>query len=262
MNNSNSGDGVFSTAASRGLSCITWQTGPFLFGFGKKDLSMEDLSKGFPELEWEHLKQVHSARVVESTKTSDPRAKEGAYALVEADAHFTVVPKLALAIKTADCLPVLIGAFSGDAEKPGGKPHAVCAIHAGWRGVNTDIIQNSIRALLEKGYAPTKMTVAIGPHIQMKSFEVGIDVAKELKEAAKRAKVPDPQSVISSHKSDASKRMIDLVTIARHQLTSFAIPENQIHTLDIDTLTTPEWASFRRNGANAGRNLSFAAVLP
>ena len=243
-----------STTASQGLSCVTWETGPFLFGFGKKDLSMETLAAGFPDLSWAHLKQVHSARVVESANP------EAAAPLAEADAHFTTQPNLALVIKTADCLPVLIGAFSGEAEKPEGKPHAVCAIHAGWRGVGTDIIQNSVRALLERGYAPTKMTVAIGPHIQLKSFEVGIDVARELKEAAKRAKVPDPQSVIHPHATDPSKRRVDLVTIARHQLTSLAVPIAQIHTLDVDTLTTPEWASFRRDGKSAGRNLSFVGT--
>ena len=236
MNDSEFKDGVF------------WETGPFLFGFGKKHLSMEDLEKKYPELRWSHVKQVHSARVTESPSTEEP---------VEADAHFTTTPDLGLIIKTADCLPVMIGAFSGDAGTPNGKPHAVCAIHAGWRGVNTDIIQNSVRALLERGYAPTKMSVAIGPHIQLKSFEVGLDVAKELKDAAKRAKVPDPQSVISTHEFDSTKRKVDLLTIAKHQLTSLSIPLSQIRTLDIDTLTTPEWSSFRRDGKNAGRNLSF-----
>lgn len=246
---------VFSTEASRNLDLVSWKTGPFLFGFGRKNLSMESLSAGFPELTWEHLKQVHSATIVESTKSSDPRAHTGAYALVEADAHFTRTDRLATVIKTADCVPVLIACASED------QPSAVCAIHAGWRGVQTDIVQNSMRALLQRGYAPTKMTVAIGPHILLRSFEVGLDVARDLKEAAKRAGVADPQSVIHAHSSDGAKRMVDLETIVRHQLTSFSIPPSSIHTLSIDTKTSPEWASYRRDGANAGRNLSFIAKL-
>lgn len=254
-------ENVFSDLSSSGTALVEWKMGPFVFGFGKKNLSMEMLAAKYPALQWEHLKQIHSAKVVESTGPSDSRTNIGAYALIEADAHFTVRSHLGVVVKTADCVPVLIAAASSTAGTPGGQPHAVCAIHAGWRGVNTDIVQASVKALLERGYAPTRMTVALGPHIRLQSFEVGLDVARDLKAAAKRAGVTDPQSVIYSHKSDAAKRMVDLETIVRHQLMSYQIPKANIHTFPIDTLTTPEWASFRRDGANAGRNLSFVAVI-
>lgn len=247
----------FEDHSAQGSELVTWQSGPFLFGFGKKNLSMDALSKRYPDFKWEHLKQIHSAKIVESTKASDPRSAQGAYALVEADAHFTVVPNLATVVKTADCVPVLIAAASGEADLRSGRPHAVCAIHAGWRGVATDIVQNSVRALLERGYAPTRMIVALGPHIRVKSFEVGLDVARDLKAAAKRAGVGDPQSVIYEHPSNSAKRKVDLETIVRHQLMMFQIPSTSIHSLPIDTLTSADWASFRREGANAGRNLSF-----
>lgn len=234
---------------------LTRKIGSFLFGFGKRELSMEALAAKYPTLQWEHLKQVHSAKVVESLKPSDPRSSSGAYAVVEADAHFTIVPNLALVVKSADCVPVLIACAATD------RPPAVCAIHAGWRGVNTDIVQNSVRALLEKGYAPTRMLVAVGPHIQRKSFEVGLDVARELKMTAMRAGLTDISKIIVAHKSDTSKRNVDLAAIVRAQLKFFQITETSIDTVgSIDTLTTPEWSSFRRNGANAGRNLSFIAI--
>lgn len=246
-------DSVF--AESQTLPLVTWQTGDFVFGFGKKDLSMEMLAEAYPAHEWEHLKQIHSAKVVESLKPSDPRASVGAYALVEADAHFTSVSKLALVVKSADCVPILIACAATD------QPPAVCAIHAGWRGVNTDIVQASITKLLKRGYAPTRMIVALGPHIRQKSFVVGIDVARDLKATAKRAGVADPQSVIAAHETDHAKRFVDLEMIVRQQLMSFAIPASQIHSLSIDTLTNDAWSSYRRNGANAGRNLSFVAIL-
>ena len=246
-------DSVFTESPT--LPLVTWQTGDFIFGFGKKDLSMEMLANAYPALQWEHLKQIHSAKIVESLKPSDPRSSIGAYALVEADAHFTSVPKLALVVKSADCVPVLIACAATD------QLAAVCAIHAGWRGVNTDIVQASVKELLKRGYAPTRMIVAIGPHIRQKSFVVGLDVARDLKAAAKRAGVADPQSVIAAHETDHAKRFIDLEMIVRHQLMSFAIPASQIHTLPIDTLTTEAWSSYRKNGANAGRNLSFVAVV-
>ncbi len=234
---------------------LTRKIGPFLFGFGKKELSMESLAAKYSTLSWEHLKQVHSARIVESLKPTDPRSSSGAYAIVEADAHFTTVPNLSLVVKSADCVPVLIACGAVD------KPPAVCAIHAGWRGVNTDIVLNSLRALLERGYAPTKMHVAIGPHIQQKSFEVGLDVARELKQTAMRAGLSDLSKIIVPHETDHMKRKVDLAAIVRAQLKSFQITEAAIDTVGaIDTLTSLEWSSFRRNGANAGRNLSFIAI--
>lgn len=229
--------------------------GPFLFGFGKKELAMETLAAKYPSFAWEHLKQIHSAKIVESFKPSDPRSSVGAYATVEADAHFSSVPNLALVVKSADCVPILIACASNE------KPPAVCAIHAGWRGVNTDIVQNSVRALLERGYAPSKMLVAIGPHIQQKSFEVGLDVARELKTTAMRAGLTDLSKIIVEHDHDFKKRYVDLAAIVHAQLKFFQIPETAIdHVGHIDTLTSLQWSSYRRNGANAGRNLSFVAI--
>ena len=220
------------------------QIGPFLFGFGNKDVTTEMLAKRFSKLSWSQVKQVHSAKIVESEEAS-----------VEADAHYTTRPNHALIIKSADCVPILIACPSSE------KPKAVCAIHAGWRGVTTEIVQNSVRALLEKGYAPTLMHAAVGPHIQMSSFEVGLDVALELKRAAMRAGIDDISKIIIPHELDAAKRRVDLAAIVHAQLKFFQIREAGIdHVGGLDTLTNSEWSSFRRDGAKAGRNLSFIAV--
>ncbi len=236
------------------LPLLTRTVGPFLFGYGKKELSFEQLVKGFPDLTWANLKQIHSDKIVESNQAVDlanPNA-----GLIEADAHFTTQPQLGLLIKSADCVPVLIGCASRD-KKP-----AVCAIHAGWRGVNSDIVTKSVRALLERGYAPTRMHVAIGPHIRQQSFAVGLDVARELKITALRAGLTDLSDVILPHPEDHAKRLVGLEAIVRAQLKGFLIPDSAIDTCgEIDTLSSSEWSSFRRNGANAGRNLSFIAKL-
>lgn len=247
------GDSVFSTSPA--LPLVQAKIGEFIFGFGKKNLSMQMLSEAYPAVAWEHLKQIHSAKIVESFKPSDEKSSVGACVVVEADSHFTSVANLGLVVKSADCVPVLIACAATD------QPPAICAIHAGWRGVNTDIVQISVKKLLSRHYAPTRMIAMIGPHIRRQSFEVGFNVARDLMMTAKRAGVTDPQSVITTHPTDHTKRFVDLEIIVRHQLMSLAIPGLQIHSLLIDTLTTDEWSSFRRNGANAGRNLSFIAIV-
>ena len=235
------------------LPLLIRQIGPFLFGFGKKDLSFEALSKAYPELRWANLKQTHSDKIVEAKAIDLTTPNEG---LVEADAHATSETKLGLLIKSADCVPVLIACASAV------QPPVVCAIHAGWRGVIADIVTKSVRSLLERGLAPTAMHVAIGPHIQKKSFEVGLDVARELKLTAIRAGLNDLSQIIVPHYDDPTKRLVDLAAIVRAQLKGFQIADTAIDSCgEIDTLSSSDWSSFRRNGANAGRNLSFVAKL-
>lgn len=228
-------------------------SGHFVFGFGDRDVTFEELGKLFPHLSWSQLKQTHSNLIVES-KAASASVDIPDSPLVEADAHFTTATNLGLIVKTADCVPVLIACESTDL------PRAVCAIHAGWRGVRAAIVEKSVEALLERGYAPTRMTVKIGPHIRKESFEVGLDVAKDMLEAAMSAGVLQPRSVVFAHPNDASKRRIDLELIVRHQLMKFQISSEQIETCPVDTMTSSEWSSFRRDAAKAGRNLSFAAI--
>ncbi|MFN7142367.1 MAG: laccase domain-containing protein, partial [Myxococcota bacterium] len=73
--------------------------------------------------------QVHGARVV--------RAEEASLA-VEADAIVSTVPGAVVAVRVADCVPILLAA-------PGG----VAAVHAGWRGTAADIARVALRALLD-----------------------------------------------------------------------------------------------------------------
>ena len=237
------------------LPLLIRQSGTFLFGYGKKNLSFDQLVNAYPNLKWANLKQIHSDKIVESVNGVDPSAPNDS--LIEADAHFTTEKNLALLIKSADCVPVLI-ACGSSTQSP-----AVCAIHAGWRGVNQDIVQKAVRVLLERGYAPTKMHVTIGPHIRQQSFEVGLDVALEMKQTALRAGLTDLSKVIVPHAEDPSKRNVDLELIVRAQLESFQIPIASTDTVgEIDTKSSIDWSSYRRNGASAGRNLSFIAQLP
>lgn len=65
---------------------------------------------------------------------------------------------LALAIKTADCMPIVLL----------GKTHVVF-LHAGWRGLANGILQHTLIHTIKPFYA------FIGPSIQQQSFEVEND---------------------------------------------------------------------------------------
>ena len=48
----------------------------------------------------------------------------------------------------------------------------IAAIHAGWKGAFKGIVQKVIKLMISKGCCPKNMTVAIGPSISVKNYEV------------------------------------------------------------------------------------------
>lgn len=81
-----------------------------------------------------------------------------------ADAMVTDVPGLALGILTADCVPVLFA----DTERG-----VIGAAHAGWKGALGGVLEATLRAMVALGAAPGRLTVAVGPSISQRSYEVG-----------------------------------------------------------------------------------------
>lgn len=102
-------------------------------------------------------KQVHGCGV---TTPDNP--------LDEADAHVTDQPDHTLAVRTADCVPILLATADGG---------AVAAIHAGWRGLLAEVIPHAVDALRALGHGPLEAAV-IGPCISAARYEVGPEVAQ------------------------------------------------------------------------------------
>lgn len=101
------------------------------------------------------VNQVHGARVVEAAE-----------APTDADALWTAKPGVALGIKTADCVPLLL-------EDPIGQ--RVAAVHAGWRGAIAEIPLAGLKAL---GSDAKHVRAAIGPHIRACCYAVGEELAE------------------------------------------------------------------------------------
>jgi copper oxidase (laccase) domain-containing protein len=85
-------------------------------------------------------------------------AAPGDHAGVDADAAWTDVPGAKLAIRTADCVPIVL---HGDDR--------VAVVHAGWRGLAAGVIEETIEAM---GGA---ILAHIGPHIRAGCYEFGQD---------------------------------------------------------------------------------------
>src|SRR5512139_831231 len=100
------------------------------------------------------LRQVHSARVAELGRDTNP----------EADASFTRERGQVCAVLTADCLPVLFCDRAGT---------VVAAAHAGWRGLAGGVLETTVAAML---VAPGDILAWMGAAIGPQAFEVGEEV--------------------------------------------------------------------------------------
>jgi len=112
---------------------------------------------------WTWLRQVHGADVVTVTEP-------GEHAGATADAAVTAAPGAALAVHTADCVPVLLEADG-----------VVGAAHAGWRGLHGGVLERTVAAMRALGAGD--VTAHVGPHIRSRCYEFG---AAELDEVAAR----------------------------------------------------------------------------
>jgi len=92
---------------------------------------------------------VHGANVVVVTRP-------GEHAGVEADAAITRIAGATLAIRTADCVPIVL---EGD--------DVLGVVHAGWRGLAAGIVDATIAAMGSVSAA------TVGPHIRVGCYEFG-----------------------------------------------------------------------------------------
>jgi YfiH family protein len=86
----------------------------------------------------------------------------------KADAILTDDPRLVVAVRVADCTPILLSTADG---------RMVGAVHAGWRGVIAGVLPDAIAEMQRHG--AESIFAAVGPCIGRDRFEVGPEVAAE-----------------------------------------------------------------------------------
>ena len=84
-----------------------------------------------------------------------------------ADGMWTRSIGTTIAVRTADCLPVL---FSDS------KSSMVMAVHAGWKGLCAGILTRAVEVFAEQGIPATELRAAVGPAISRECYEVGPEV--------------------------------------------------------------------------------------
>lgn len=186
--------------------------------------------------------QVHGARVVDADAFFDGLAD---LRREEADALIASRAGLAVGVRTADCVPILV------ADPRSG---AVAAVHAGWRGAVANIVGQAVDAMIARDPAvsPSRLVAAIGPHIRGASFEVGDEVVAAVREAMRVAGGSEEGLVL-----EGSRPHVELSCLIRAQLRARGIAEAHIEDVAGDTFAEPaRFHSYRRDGASSGRMLS------
>jgi YfiH family protein len=184
--------------------------------------------------------QTHSAdvRVVRSAPEAQP--KSGVLGDdIYCDALVSRTPKILLAVKTADCVPILLG---------NAKTGAFAAVHAGWRGTSSAIVRRAIEQLQsEYGTRPADLRAAIGPAAKSCCYEVGDDVIKVFKE-----RFPESDHLFTPTRAGHAR--IDLHAANRDQLISAGLSPHRIHIAPLCTMDRIDlFFSYRREKKLHGR---------
>jgi len=156
--------------------------------------------------------------------------------ILQADARTTKIPGQVCVVMTADCLPVLI------TDKKG---QHVAAVHAGWRGLEQQVI---LRCIKKIPVAAQSLLVWLGPAIGPTAFEVGSEVREKFLHQH-----PELIACFINSKNKG-KWLMDMVGIARLQLAAAGV--EQIFGGQFCTYTdTNRFYSYRREG-HTGRMAS------
>ena len=184
-------------------------------------------------------RQVHGAAVVVHRRGQDRRLGH----LSEADILMTDDPSVALAIQTADCVPLLVAD-----QKTG----SIAAAHAGWRGLAAHVPQVAVEAMeREFGSWNGNLVAVVGPSISAPRYEVGADVRRRFEQAGWTN-----EQLARWFTTGGRPRhwYFDGLCAAHDQLVAAGLSPMQIHAASLCTATHPDiLCSYRRDGKGAGR---------
>jgi YfiH family protein len=165
------------------------------------------------------LNQVHGTCAADAALVIEP---------CEADASHTTLPGVVCAVLTADCLPVLLCDRSGT---------KVAAVHAGWRGLQAGVIEQTVRAMNLPG---EELLAWLGPAIGSDAFEVG----EEVREAFVAV---DAQTAHAFRPSPQGRWLADLYVLAHRRLATVGV--TQVYGGDHCTFSEAQlFYSYRREG--------------
>lgn len=174
------------------------------------------------------LNQVHSNKAVEISLDNIQNN-------LPADASYTSDRNVGCVIRTADCLPILVTSKDGE---------WVSAIHAGWRGLVSGVIENTLVNYSNNAH---NLMAWVGPAISQRHFEVGQDVYDAFVEAN-----TDDCIAFKASEQNHDKYYANLFLLAELRLKRLGVQD--IYHSHQCTYSNPElYYSYRRDNGSADR---------
>jgi len=181
--------------------------------------------------------QVHGARVLEDV-VPDPHA-ELPSACGEADALWTASAGSAVAVRVADCVPILI-VDTGSCR--------VAAVHSGWRGTELKIAARAVEALVSRGGVTSRLLVAIGPSIRACCYAVSTALSDRF------------VALFGSRvvRTSAGQQHLDLPRAVHQTLVDAGVRSENIDLLPgCTSCDAGDFFSHRRDKGTTGRQMGF-----
>lgn len=192
--------------------------------------------------------QVHGAAVAIVDRPDLTREDLEGY-----DAFITTLPGVAIGVRTADCVPILL-------YDP--VMRVVAAIHSGWKGTVQKISHKTLDILKQQyGCRPADIRAVIGPCIGVESFQVGEDVVDRFRKEG--FPMGEIWLFVSGHPEIPMHdgHHIDLVRANRWLLEESGILPGNIQIAGIDTYRDASFYSARREGTACGRTINAIKMI-
>ena len=166
----------------------------------------------------------------------------------KADGLVSDLEGVLIGVKTADCVPVLIG------DPATG---SFAAVHAGWRGTVSSIVKRSISQLNRLyGADPEGMIAAIGPAAGCKNYEIGQDVIDDFRDNFGS----DSERYFTSTREGHA--LVDLQKANHDQLTTCGLAPANIYTAPFCTMERPDlFFSYRLEKSRYGKTGRLLSVI-
>jgi polyphenol oxidase len=165
---------------------------------------------------------------------------------VRADAVVSELRGVLAGVKTADCIPVLIGDRANN---------AYAAVHAGWRGTASRIVSKAVATLAELyGSRAEDIVAAIGPGASGCNYEIGQDVIDAFADHKGEERFFKP--------TRTGHALVDLHLANRDQLKESGVPDASIYTAPFCTMErTDLFFSYRLEKQKYGKTGRLLSVI-
>jgi YfiH family protein len=183
------------------------------------------------------LEQVHGNKGYAILEEKDTYVKPYSF---DGDYIVSKLPHIALAIETADCVPLLLVDTVN---------RCCAAVHAGWRGTATGVVTAAVQDMLNLGSSLENIHAYFGPAARGCCYEVTEEFLLNFKDTE------------SFFKRDG-KIFFDNTAYLVEQLRSLGIPSENISLENaVCTICSQTYCSFRRQGALNLRQMSIITLL-